>query len=218
MKHSFLILILVSIFSITAKAQTYKLEYVSGDKQTYCGGGMPAPLVFKIKDAAGKYVTNLTTEGIKFEATSTQTGGIYDGTFNNANDYCKNSDAGCFGGYYFVPSNSGKPAYTLTVKVVIKKGTKILAEYNSTQNISTCGAPVKYKIVSATWAVGAKKADVTKRVQQLADGGQSNFEARNHILNADPAVGQRKTLTVVYTINGGAPVTKSCMEREFFKW
>lgn len=218
MKHSFLTLVLISLITFFAKGQTYTLEYVSGANQTYCGGGMPEPMVFKIKNSAGAYVNNITAEGLSFDVTSTQEGGKYDGQFNNLNNYCKNGDANCFGGYYYVPSNSGKGTYTLALTVVLKKGSAKVAEYKANQNISTCGVANKYKVISATWAVGTKKADVTKRVQELADGGAASFEARNHILNADPAAGERKTLTVVYTVNGGAQITKSCMEREFFKW
>ncbi len=71
------------------------------------------------------------------------------------------------------------------------------------------------QIKSATWAVGAKSADVTKKVQEIADSNAEKFEARNHILGADPAAGQQKTLTVVY-IKGGKEITKSCLERQFF--
>jgi len=73
------------------------------------------------------------------------------------------------------------------------------------------------QVISATWAVGDKKSDVTKRVQEIAKTGLPSFEARNHILFADPAAGQQKTLTVVYVKNG-VQATKSCLERKFFEW
>ena len=43
--------------------KVYQLEYITGNNQTYSGGGMPLPMVFKIKNITDNvYVTNLVAE------------------------------------------------------------------------------------------------------------------------------------------------------------
>lgn len=77
--------------------------------------------------------------------------------------------------------------------------------------------PVR-EVTSATWFNGARKADVTAKVREFATTGQYRFEARNHILGADPAAGVQKQLTVVYTNGSCEPVTKTVTERQFFEF
>jgi len=114
---------------------SFSLEYVSGGDQSYGGGGMPSAMVFKIKDkATGSYVTNLRQKGLSFEVKANKPG-KYDGAFNNLNNYCKNGDKACYGGYYYVPSNKGKPAYKLQLTVSIKKNGKVLDTYVVEQSI-----------------------------------------------------------------------------------
>ncbi|MEZ4963597.1 MAG: hypothetical protein R2791_00020 [Saprospiraceae bacterium] len=114
---------------------SYSLEYVSGAGQDYGGGGMPKPMVLKIKDkASGSYVTDLRGNGLTFEVTA-NTDGQYDGQFNNLNNYCKNGDKACYGGYYYVPSNRGKSPYTLKVTVTLKKDGKAVDSYVVEENI-----------------------------------------------------------------------------------
>lgn len=74
---------------------------------------------------------------------------------------------------------------------------------------------VDIKVSNAIWFNGTRKADVTAKVQEIANTGVASFEARNHILGADPAAGVQKTLTVTYTKNG-VTQTKSVLERQFF--
>lgn len=73
------------------------------------------------------------------------------------------------------------------------------------------------KVLSATWGVKGRTADVSKRVQELWNTGESKFEVRNHILNADPAKGVQKSLTVVYSKNG-VEKSKTVTERGYFEF
>ena len=96
---------------------------------------MPYPMVFKIKEkSTGGYVTDIRSKGLTFEVTANKEG-KYDGTFNNLNDYCKNGDKACYGGYYYVPSNSGKSPYTLKVTVTLKKDGQVTDTYIVEQDI-----------------------------------------------------------------------------------
>lgn len=116
-------------------SSTFSLEYVSGAGQNYGGGGMPQPMVLKIKEKeTGSYVTDMKAKGLSFDV-STNKEGQYDGAFNNLNNYCENGDKACFGGYYYVPSNSGQPPYTLRVTVTLKKDGKAVDSYVVEQNI-----------------------------------------------------------------------------------
>lgn len=116
-------------------SSSFSLEYVSGAGQSYSGGGMPQAMVFKIKEkATGSYITDLRAKGLSFEVKANKEG-KYDGRFNNLNNYCKNGDKGCFGGYYYVPSNRGSSPYTLQVTVMLKKDGKTLDSYVVEQNI-----------------------------------------------------------------------------------
>lgn len=73
------------------------------------------------------------------------------------------------------------------------------------------------KVLSATWGVKGRTANVTNRVQELWNTGESKFEVRNHILNADPAKGVHKSLTVVYSKNG-VKTSKTVTERGYFEF
>ena len=80
---------------------TYELEYVSGDGQTYGGGGSPYPLVFKIKKMpSNTYVTNLNAAQLVLFATAEV--GNQDTDFETI-DYCGESSQYCFGSYFYLP-------------------------------------------------------------------------------------------------------------------
>jgi len=114
----------------------YSIEAVSGDSQTYGGGGMHKPMVIRIKNKQTQnYVQDLRQEGIEIQATANVDGGKYDGPFSNFNDYCNTGDKSCYGGYYYVPSNSGGTAYTLAVTVTIVKDGQEIDSYVFNQNI-----------------------------------------------------------------------------------
>jgi len=112
------------------------LELVSGGDQTYSGGGMPKPMVFKIKNnKTGAYIANLSQNDLSMEMISDNSSGKADGTFNNLNDACKNGSKECFGGYYYISSNRGKAPFTLAVTVQLKKGGKLIDSYVVKQSI-----------------------------------------------------------------------------------
>jgi uncharacterized protein (TIGR02145 family) len=119
----------------------YQLEYISGSNQTYYGGGMPFPMVFKIKDVADDvYITDLLGENLSIKATASR--GYQDSEFNNISDYCGegvNSD--CFGGYYYVEPNYS-PDYVLTISVTLKKNDQEVSVYIITENIMTMPPPL----------------------------------------------------------------------------
>ena len=69
------------------------------------------------------------------------------------------------------------------------------------------------KIVSAKYGVGTNTLDVGSAVTGLIENGRLNFVVSAGALNVDdPAPGKPKTLTIVYTINGGGNNTKSAID------
>lgn len=112
----------------------YQLEYVSGSNQTFQGGSLPSPLVFRVKNiTSNSYVTNLSTEMLSIEMTSSS--GFQDVVFGNAEDYCSDGDKSCFGGYYYVDPNIGPP-YTLTINVTLKRNDEILFQVMVNENVT----------------------------------------------------------------------------------
>ncbi len=114
----------------------YKLEYVSGNGQTYGGGGMPLPMVFKIKNVtADTYESNLSALGLSLSASADI--GYQDLAFNNLNNFCGANSLYCFGGYYYIPSSMGQPftPFTLNILVTLKQNGKTIDTYNIQQNI-----------------------------------------------------------------------------------
>lgn len=140
MKNLFLAILSLLVFAQTAIGQTanpdFKLELVSGGNQTYGGGGMPLPMLFKIKEkSSGNYITSLVSRGLSFEVSSDKAGGIYDFAFTNFNDPCKDGAQTCFKGYYFVPANTGA-AYTLKVSVTLKRNGQMVDKAVVSENIT----------------------------------------------------------------------------------
>lgn len=120
------------------QAPVYKLEYVSGSGQTYIGGGMPSPMIFRIKNiTANNYVTNLSAANLSMSATASI--GYQDAAFNNLAGYCGNPSPQCYGGYYYVapnlPPNPPAP-YTLNITVALKLNSVTVDSYPITQNIT----------------------------------------------------------------------------------
>ena len=75
--------------------------------------------------------------------------------------------------------------------------------------------PLGRTIVSASWGAGNKQADVTNKVRELLNAGQTQFEVRNQTLGVDPAPQVAKTLKVTYT-EFGKLNNLSLHEREVF--
>ena len=71
------------------------------------------------------------------------------------------------------------------------------------------------KIQSATYGVGSSTTDVTTAVNSHLVDGKLNFIVTPAALNIDdPSPGQIKTLTITYTINGGASNTSTAVDGE----
>lgn len=107
-----------------------RLEYLSGNGQTYAGG-MPFPMVFKIKNTlTNEYVTSLSALNLSMIASASQ--GRQDFPFNNENNYdSQGSEA--FGGWYYVEPNGG--AYTLRITVSLYQNGVLIDSYLIGQNI-----------------------------------------------------------------------------------
>jgi hypothetical protein len=115
--------------------QPYTLEYLSGNGQTYMGGGIPKPMVFKIKNTAtNQYDTSyLSQANLSLIATAPQ--GYQDAEFNNLNNYDGQGREG-YGGYYYVDPNRGEP-YTLNITVTLYLAGDSIDSYLMTENIKT---------------------------------------------------------------------------------
>ena len=112
----------------------YQLEYVSGNNQTYPGGGIPLPLVFRIKNVSDAvYITDIDAENLSMGATAPT--GYQDAAFNNLNDYCgEGVNSSCYGGYYYVEPNTGS-SYVLSLTVTLKVAGQNVSTFLITENI-----------------------------------------------------------------------------------
>jgi len=121
----------------TISEHQFKLEYISGNGQTYGGGGMPYPMVFKIKNLTlNNYVTDykyMYDNGLRLFSTANI--GYEDSAFDSLNNHCGNNDQGCFGGYYYIPSNQGNQPFTLTITVKLTHNDVEIDSYIIQQNI-----------------------------------------------------------------------------------
>lgn len=115
----------------------YELEYISGNIQTYSGGGLPNPMVFKIKNQnTDEYINgDLSSQDLSLTATASK--GYQDAEFNDLNNYCENGDLGCYGGYYYVEPLGGAPPYVLNIDVELRSNGELLDIYEITQNIGS---------------------------------------------------------------------------------
>ena len=116
---------------VDAKTFEYSMEVISGNGQSYGGGGMPDAMVIRIKDKSGKPVTDLKGAGLTIDV-SANTPGTYDSAFSNLS--IKRNDKTLFEGYYYVPGNKGAP-YKLQITVQLKKAGNVVGECVFTQNI-----------------------------------------------------------------------------------
>ena len=73
-------------------------------------------------------------------------------------------------------------------------------------------------ILSARYGVGSTTVDVKSSILSHAKDGSVNLVVNPSALNVeDPAVGQLKTLTVEYSINGGSSNTTSVKDGDYLK-
>lgn len=73
-------------------------------------------------------------------------------------------------------------------------------------------------ILSARYGVGSSTVDVESAVSAKTKDGKVNFVVSPSALNVeDPAVGQIKTLTVEYSINGGSSNTDTVKDGDYLK-
>lgn len=121
----------------------YKLVYVSGNAQSYPGGGMPFPMVFKIlHTASNNYISNLNSVNLTLSS-SADVGYDDGGGYNNINDYCNDQTDLCYGGYWYHEPNYSSP-YILIIKVSLKENGIEIDYNNLTQNIiSVYGLDIK---------------------------------------------------------------------------
>lgn len=75
--------------------------------------------------------------------------------------------------------------------------------------------PLSRTIVSANWGAGSRQADVTNKVRELLNAGQTQFAVTNQTLGVDPAPQTAKTLKVTYN-DFGKVENLSVNERETF--
>ncbi len=120
-------------------AANYKLEYLSGSGQTYAGGGMPLPMVFKIKNTTANTYVNQSLGLLNLSMAASASVGYQDAEFNNLNNYGGQGVEG-FGGYYYVPTNYG-PAYTLQITVTLSLNGVPVDSYLITENITSKATP-----------------------------------------------------------------------------
>ncbi|MBK9681535.1 MAG: hypothetical protein IPO69_22215 [Saprospiraceae bacterium] len=117
---------------------TFKLQYISGNAQTYPGGGMPQPMVFRVLNTASNtYLTDLFSEHLTITSSSVVDLGYEDAAFQNANDYCNDQSNQCFGGYYYIPANYTTTPFTLFIKVSLKLNGVEIDFTNLTENIKS---------------------------------------------------------------------------------
>jgi CSLREA domain-containing protein len=162
----------------TLPPASYKLEYLSGSGQTYRGGGMPNPMVFKIKNTTNGSYVNQTLAALGLSMVATASLGYQDAEFNNLNNY-DGLGAEAYGGYYYVPPNTG-PAYTLKVTVTLSLNGVPVDSYLITENItagSQRATPTPTPPIKRTLTPIPKKQQIAFDPEEYADmpssrGGQ----------------------------------------------
>lgn len=113
-------------------SDVYKLIYVSGNGQTYGGGGMPRAMIFRIyNETQQKFVSSLNAEGLSLKSSASI--GYEDGAFVNRTSVCDFSEI-CFAGYYYIPPDVAKP-FDLNITVTLRKHETVLLTYPITQYI-----------------------------------------------------------------------------------
>jgi hypothetical protein len=135
------------LLAVACRPQVFhELEYVSGNGQTYPGGTMPSPIVFKIKygycpGSSYYFQGPLSQSGYWLRAEALQ--GYQDQAFNNQNDYV-GQGVEAYGGSWYVETNTGAP-YAVEITVSLYLGSVILDSYSIVENISTDpGDPVNH--------------------------------------------------------------------------
>lgn len=85
-----------------------------------------------------------------------------------------------------------------------------------------CGAgPVTHaqrlQVLEAYYGADGRFANVTQRVQRIADTGRREFEVNNQNLGVDPAQGRQKRLSVSY-VSGGKRYSEEVKEDKTFRF
>jgi hypothetical protein len=91
-------------------------------------------MVFKIKNTVTNAYVNQPLAALDLSMVASASVGYQDAEFNNLNNY-NGQGAEAFGGYYYVPSNSG-PAYTLQITVTLSLNGVPVGSYLITENIT----------------------------------------------------------------------------------
>ncbi len=112
----------------------YRLVYVSGDNQTYAGGGLPQPMVFRVfNTSTSTYLTDLVPSNLSMTASASI--GYHDGEFNNLNNFCLDQPLECYGGYYYIPVNTSGSPFILEIRVSLLENGVEIDHRIMTQNI-----------------------------------------------------------------------------------
>ena len=70
----------------------------------------------------------------------------------------------------------------------------------------------RLNIVRATYGSGGRTVDVTDRLRNISRGGVLDIRVDNDLASRDPAVGERKTLRVTFTLGRGREQTREARE------
>lgn len=79
------------------------------------------------------------------------------------------------------------------------------------QKVREQHASTAISVIQATYGHGDRLVDVTNEIRKRVQAGQTSIRAGND-LAGDPAFGKVKTLTIQYSLVGGAPITESVRE------
>ncbi|HPA17574.1 MAG TPA: hypothetical protein PLU30_07485 [Verrucomicrobiae bacterium] len=75
----------------------------------------------------------------------------------------------------------------------------------------------RIQVLEASYGIEGRYADVTQRVQRIADSGRREFEVSNEILGVDPYKGEGKRLRVSY-VAGGKRYSDEAREGRAFRF
>jgi len=104
------------------------------------------------------------------------------------------------------PARTGVPLLVFNlvcaVAAILVGGLLIRAGRLQTEVTALRTQAKSFRVISATYGSGGKVAEVTDRVGQLLEATNAEFWAHPNSLEADPAPGWNKQLTIIYEFQG----------------